>query len=62
MTEGCQEHRVMTTAEWQSAHGVHGEPTKVPNEHQPPKGTYRLYTLICPCRARHVLMEKGETP
>lgn len=57
MTDGCQQSRVMTTEDWMAAHISHGQPAKIPNEHQPPKGTYTIYTLTCLCGARHVITE-----
>lgn len=53
----CNESRVMDTDEWNAIHSVHGEPSKQRNEHQPPKGTYTIYTLVCPCGAKHVISE-----
>lgn len=55
MSDGCKQHRVMTTREWLSVHGAHGTPTKLRNEHQPPAGTYTIYTLQCSCGAKHVV-------
>jgi hypothetical protein len=63
MTDGCKQFRVADTDEWMAVHGRHGEISKRPNEHQPPKGAYQMFTLFCPCGAKHVVTEtSNEVP
>lgn len=58
MAGGCNQFRVADTVEWNATHKSHGKPIKTLNEHQPPKGTYKISTLTCPCGAKHVITEK----
>jgi hypothetical protein len=60
--EGCQQYRVMDTVEWLVTHKSHGEPVKQLNEHQPPSGSYELWTFICPCGSRHVVNDHSDKP
>jgi hypothetical protein len=55
----CKQRRVMSTVEWMFEHDGHGRPDKLLHEAQPPKGTYTIYTLLCPCGARHVITEEA---
>jgi hypothetical protein len=56
--DGCKQFRIADTDEWLAIHAAHGEISKRLNEHQPPKGTYTLYTLVCQCGAMHVISEE----
>jgi hypothetical protein len=58
--EGCKQFRVAETDEWLATHEKHGEISKRLNEHQPPKGTYVLYTMHCPCGASHIVSEESQ--
>lgn len=66
MPSGCKEERVLTDAEWGAEHRAHGSASRVLAAHQPPRGTYRLYEVICPCGAVYITtvdpppLEKGE--
>lgn len=55
--EGCKQTRTLETAQWLNEHKGHGEPSTMPYEHQPPKGTYSLRVHVCPCGARHIFIE-----
>lgn len=54
---GCFEDRVMDTQEWIATHVGHGQYSKQRAEHQPPRGTYTIYKLVCPCGAKHAITE-----
>ena len=56
----CGRGQEMETDQWLAAHKPHGEPEKVPNQHQPPRGTYTLYTLSCQCGAQHIISEVSD--
>lgn len=58
----CKQFRVRSTAEWLVIHQPHGEISKLRNEHQPPAGSYDLYTLVCPCGAKHVTNNREKAP
>lgn len=55
----CKQFRVVTTAKWIAIHGPHGKHRTQPAEHQPPAGSYRINLLICPCGAKHVIVERS---
>lgn len=55
----CKQTRVMDTPDWEATHKAHGDAVKILNENQPPRGSYRMYTLICPCGARHILIKES---
>lgn len=58
MNDGCKQTRTMSDKEWLATHQSHGEPVKQLAKHQPPRGIYTIYELICPCGARHVTVDK----
>lgn len=57
MTRDCQQTKVLNTAEWQAVHKPHGEPEKCLADNQPPRSTYQIFILTCPCGARHVITD-----
>jgi hypothetical protein len=59
MTYRCQQDQVMDTDEWIATHQPHGVVSKQLNEHQPPAGTYRIFTMTCECGAGHVVTEES---
>jgi hypothetical protein len=56
----CGRAKVAETSEWLAVHDSHGMIDTQLSPRQPPRGTYTLYTMICPCGAQHVFIKREE--